>query len=173
MYKGKVTYDEKGVLNSEAHTAKYVYPTKEFEVAMSNIAGHGYTKLEVLWCKDAENKMEEIETPAGVTKIIEKAFAKPEKQKTPEQRIAELEAKLEVALSDKKPIKENKDNNTKAKSEKQKTQTDTSRPDYKNMNEDEKLEAVRAEYLGVFGEKPSHLSKFKSLNEKIEKELNK
>ncbi len=149
VYKGsKMSFDAKGNAQNENQSIKYVHDTVEWANFLKNISANGYCKVEVESVKVIEkvkennffvDKVSDYENIDAIKKEVEIAFKNQTEEKlTPEQqKIADLEAKLNALLGKKEEVVEEKP---------KKVKQETSNP--------EDIEVLREEYKKAFGKKP-------------------
>lgn len=143
----ELSYNASGEVQNENILMKMTHDTLEWSNALKNLMVLGYVKPTVeAVLEGGENNKDLV---SEIQKEVDKAFEKPEKQLTTEQqKIAELEAKLEALANGPKEPKK-------------------TAPSVNNG-----LEEVRAEYEKVVGKKPFHGWDEATLKVKIEEAQN-
>lgn len=116
VYRGRtLSFDENGIVQNENQSVKLTHDTVEWKNFMKNLRANGYCKVEVekVALVKTTNKPDEgfksTQTVIDKTEIaneVKKAYEIPQKPLTPqEQKIKELEEKLEALISSKEPKK--------------------------------------------------------------------
>lgn len=160
VYKGQVTFNEKQELTSTNQLMKLRYGIKEWTLFLKGIVQMGWTRVDVVKCLNGNSRImvegvinhPEVDVPEAVKDEIKKAMVVKEKQLTPDQqKIKDLEAKLDQLIESKEDPKEA----------------------IKNTEEvDEELTAARERYVDAFGKKPHHKSSAEKINQLVEEKLN-
>ena len=153
IYRGKVTYNEKGDVSSDVQVMKIKFGRLEW-VNFMKAAKVIYSKIEVIKCTDIDNDFKEISTPDSVLEDIEKALKGEEVELTPQEEIKELKKAVKKLKETKKEVQEE------SKTEETKESDDD--------NSEDELESLRKRYTELYGKKPSHLMKEAGLKRKIE-----
>ena len=120
VYRGRtLSFDENGTVQNENQSVKLTHDTVEWKNFMKSLRANGYCKVEVEKVTNVKvtNKPDEgfksTQTVIDKTEIaneVKKAYEIPQKPLTPqEQKIKELEEKLEALISSKEPKKVVKD----------------------------------------------------------------
>jgi hypothetical protein len=165
IYKGsEIVRGEDGNVKNENQTVTIQIDSLEFKKYVEHLPFSQYRRVEILECfevqtgyNNAEGKyhpevIEKIETPKEVSDAITNMFKGKKAQLTPEQqRIADLEAKLE-SLMKSQPNPEN---------------GKTPKISVDERAEPSELDELRAEYESLAGKKPNHLLKEDKLRDKI------
>lgn len=165
IYKGsEIVTGEDGNVKNENQEVTVQIDSLEFQNYVKHLPFSQYRRVEILKCvevktayTDAEGKYhaeetEEMQTPEEVLDVIKNMFVGKKAQLTPEQqRIADLEAKIESLM---------------------KSQPNPENGKAPKISNDEKaepslLDELRAEYETLSGKKPNHLMKEDKLQEKI------
>ncbi len=165
IYKGsEIITGENGVVKNENQEVTVQIDSLEFKNYVNHLPFSQYRRVDIVKCQevqsayhDAEGKYypeeaQDIETPAEVTEAINSMFKGKKVALTPDQqKIADLEAKLEKLM----------------KSEPNPENGKTPKIAVNEQSEPSLLDQLRSEYESLYGEKPSHLMKEKKLQEKI------
>jgi hypothetical protein len=107
---GKVSYDENGKVLSESQKLTLTYGDLQFTKHLSNLPKQGWGKIEVVALHQNGKALEDAELLETVKKEITNFYKQPEKVlSADEQRIADLEAKLEALQNLVKEPKEEKE----------------------------------------------------------------
>lgn len=171
VYKGKVNYNEKGELTSQAQLIKLRHGIKEWTLFLKSITQMGWSRVDVIKCLDGNTRIEKdgminhpvIDTPDNIAVEIKEAMVGPKKQLTPEQQeIKDLKDQMAELLESKKG---------KSKGDGTKDGTSTNTSTSTKNDSDEKLNDTRKEYEEVFGKKPHHKKTLEKLTEEIKVEL--
>ena len=145
VYKGKeILKLESGKVKNENQIVSLVYDTFEYENYLKNLKNGGFCKVEVeKFFELKDSKYVSVDIPKSVSKGVEIAF-KGDKTKniTPqEQKIADLEAKLEAFINKDKKEDEIDDN--------------------------DELKDLQSKYEDKFNKKPHHKMGIKKLKEEL------
>lgn len=142
-----VVKNEIGEVQNENQLVSLKHNSLEWANYMKHVSPIIYAKIEVEKHFESENAKEASECPQSIKEEIENALKAPKKELTPEQqRIADLEAKLEAILS--------------AKEEKAEAKTEPKAID-------SELEEARDRYKKEIGKKPHHSWSIEKINEVI------
>lgn len=147
VYRGKITYNEKGECTSENHPMKLETNTIQFDKWLSGAANTGITKIVVKGATLGGKEPVELSTIADLIAKVEGCVQAPEKKLSPvEQELKELR-EMVAALKGGKPEAEKKES-PKAESESE-------------------LEEVRQLYFETLKKKPHHKMSVASMREEI------
>lgn len=162
VYRGKVTYNENGQVTSENQTFKVRRPSKEWGLLLKN-APLMYTKVEIVEVLKEEIKHSEKTVNGKIVPVQSHEYSKVEASDEIKYEISNLFSKAKPETADEKiaKLQAQLDKLTANKNEGVKV---AEKPEPSNNDE---LELARLKYFQLFGEKPSHLLKLKSLNAKI------
>jgi len=178
VYKGKALYDENGKIATPNEKLTLEYENEAFarkkgwENHIGNLPRMGYSKVDFVALYVNGVKAESHETLEAIKADVAGIFTPQAKTLTPEQkRIADLEAKLEALLADKKPVSakaeaiEVKDPEVIAPGAKIEIPT--------KADAAEELKAAREQYEKVVGKKGGPAWDVATINAKIEEHKSK
>ena len=164
-YRGKeMNYTKDGVVKNENNIVSLIHGTKQWSLFMKNLTINAYCKVEVESVFLPNFETNEYDRVVDVSKYREevKSFFSPEpeiKLSASDQRIAELEAKLEKLLeSQDGGKKEAKQIVEKVKSEAKEVKTEKV----------DDTDSLINQYTLLAGKKPHHMWKEDTLREKVE-----
>lgn len=191
VYKGQVTYNERGEVTSQNQLMKLGYGLREWQLFLKNIAQMGWTKVDVVKCLDGNNDYKEMDIPGVIVEEIKAAMSMDKAQLTPEQReIKELKEQMAELMKGKSKqnqsddsAKEKAEAEAKAKAEAEakakaeaeaaaKKQEEERLAKEKAEAEAKELENARLKYEEVFGKQPHHKKTIEAINKEIEEKQN-
>jgi hypothetical protein len=164
-YRGKeMNYTKDGVVKNENNIVSLIHGTKQWSLFMKNLPINGYCRVDVEGVFIPNFETNEYDREVDVSKYKEEVdgFFTPKsevKLSASDQRIAELEAKLELLLKNQDGgKKEAKQIIEKVKSEAKEVKT----------KEVDDTDSLVNQYTFLSGKKPHHMWKEDTLREKIE-----
>jgi len=146
VFKGaKILKDENGKVENENNKVSLSYGTLEWKNYLKRLIANGFCKVEVEKLFELKDKKYvECEIPEKIKEEVLFAYKGDQTVKltTEQQKIADLEAKLEAFM--------NKGNDD-------------------DKDDDEELKDLQVKYEEKFGKKPHHMMKIKKLKEELTK----
>lgn len=146
--KGKVLYDENGKIESENQKISFTYKDISWSGHIQRLPKMGFAKIELESVYEGDKESKDDDLFNEITESIKSLLTAPKEELTPqEQRIADLEAKIEALTkgATKAPIEP------------------------KAQDNDEALDALRAEFKAKAGKEAHKLWGEKRLSEEIAK----
>ena len=148
VFKGrKILKDENGKVENENNKVSLTYESQEWKNYLKRLIANGFCKVEVEKLFEfKDEKWAECEIPEKLKEEVLFAHKGDQTVKlTPEQqKIADLEAKLELLLN-----------------------KDEKKDDIKD--DDDELSDLQAKYFDKFGKKPHHMAGVKKLKKELDK----
>lgn len=181
LYKGKEAYNKEGKLISESQPMKLRHGVKEWTLFMDAVKGMGVSRVEIMHVtKEVIYKGDEPNTyavvdsvPQNIQRDIDQCLKGAPKKLTPEQQeIADLKAsikEMKAAIQGGNQVKQAPP--VKAEPVPVEEVGSVEGTPVKADPEKAELNAAKAKYAELFGEKPHHATKLASLNQKINAKL--
>lgn len=176
MFRGMATYNEHGQITSENSELTLQYNTLEWSNFIKRIRAIGYTKIVFLKTINANGETV-TDFNDEIKKEVAGIFLAPEKELTPEQKeIKELKEQMAALVAGKKPDAEVENEPEKEENKPVVEVAETAEENKDESNDEveateEMLEAARAEYFSLFGEKPNYKTKYAKLKQQIADKL--
>lgn len=165
IYKGKEAYNREGKLISDSQLMKLKYDVLEWTNFIKSAKFLGYSKVEVIKCLNGnESKIvnhvkqhPEVEIPQEVLDSVAKCLTEDEVVLTPEEKIKQLEARIDAMAKPKERTTEHVD-----------VSKTPEKVEATNESDDDDLEDARQRYREAFeGQDPHPLAKVKRINQLI------